>query len=58
MPDINTIEESMADRLLSAYQNFDLPGLNEIVNAILSLPRHKSIRKQTSTQQLEFEFVP
>lgn len=57
MPDINAIEENLANRLLSAYQRFDLNGLNETVDTIVSHPRQKSPRKKVSAQQLEFEFA-
>lgn len=57
MPDINTIEEDFANRLLTAYQRFDLNGLNETVDTIVSRPRQKSPRKHVPVQQLEFDFA-
>lgn len=57
MPDINTIEEDLADRLLSAYQHFDLSSLNEVVSIIVSRPRQKSHCKYASVQQLELDFA-
>lgn len=57
MPDINAIEEDLANRLLSAYQRFDLNGLNEAVDTIVSRPRQKSLRKRAPVQQLEFDFA-
>ena len=57
MPDINAIEEDLANRLLSAYQRFDLNGLNETVDTIVSRPRQKSMRKHVPVQQLEFDFA-
>lgn len=57
MPDINTIEEDFANRLLTDYQRFDLNGLNETVDTIVSRPRQKSPRKHVPVQQLEFDFA-
>lgn len=57
MPDINAIEEDLANRLLSAYHRFDLNGLNEAVDTIVSRPRQKSLRKHVPEQQLEFDFA-
>ena len=57
MPDVNEIEESLAERLLGAYQAFDLSSLNDTMAAIVSTPRAKSIRKQVNTQQLAFDFA-
>lgn len=56
MPDINAIEEDLATQLLSAYHRFDLNGVNETVDMILSRPRQKSLRKHVPMQQLEFDF--
>lgn len=57
MPDINTIEEELANQLLTAYNSFDLISLNAAVNTIISRPRQKSHRKRIYKQQLDLEFV-
>lgn len=56
MPDVNAIEESLAERLLGAYQAFDLARLNDIMADIVSTPRAKSRRRQSQAQQLSFDF--
>ncbi len=57
MPDINTIEEELANQLLVAYNKFDLISLNAIVDTIILLPRQKDHRKHTPIQQLELDFA-
>ena len=57
MPDVNAVEESLAERLLSAYQAFDMPLLNETMTDIVSVPRTKSLRRQPQEQQLTFDFA-
>lgn len=56
MPDVNAIEESLAERLLGAYQAFDLPRLNDTMAAIVSAPRTRNHRQRPQAQQLAFEF--
>ena len=56
MPDVNAIEESLADRLLGAYQAFDMTRINDTMADIVSAPRSKSRRKQPQVQQLTFNF--
>lgn len=57
MPDVNAIEESLAERLLSAYQAFDMTRLNDTVADIISSPRVKSRKRQLQAQQLAFDFA-
>lgn len=57
MPDVNAVEESLSERLLSAYQAFDMPLLNETMTDIVSVPRTKSLRRQPQEQQLTVEFA-
>ena len=57
MPDVNAIEDELANRLLRAYQAFDIPRLNDTMAAIVSTPRTKSKRKQSNIQQLTFDFA-
>ena len=57
MPDVNAIEESLAERLLGAYQAFDLTSLNDTMADIVSAPRSKSRRRQPQAQQLTFDFA-
>ena len=47
MPDVNAIEESLAERLLGAYHAFDMTRLNDTMSAIVSAPRTKSRSRQT-----------
>ena len=56
MPDVNSIEESLAERLLGAYRAFDLPRLNDTMGDIVSAPRAKNRRRQSPVQQLTFDF--
>ncbi|MGM9741332.1 MAG: Eco57I restriction-modification methylase domain-containing protein [Candidatus Cryptobacteroides sp.] len=56
MPDINLIEGVLGERLLEAYQSFDVARLNEIVREIVSLPRSRNYRHQPKVEQLTFEF--
>lgn len=56
MPDVNAIEESLAERLLSAYQAFDMTRLNDTMDDIVSAPRAKNRRRQPQAQQLLFDF--
>ena len=57
MPDVNAIEESLAERLLGAYQAFDLARINDIMTDIVSEPRTQSLRHQPQAQQLSFDFA-
>ncbi len=57
MPDVNAIEESLAERMLGAYRAFDMARLNDTMADIVSAPRAKNRRCQTRTQQLTFDFV-
>lgn len=57
MPDVNAIEESLAERLLGAYQAFDMARLNDTMADIVSAPRAKSHRRQPQVQQLTFDFA-
>lgn len=57
MPDVNAIEESLAERLLGAYQAFDLTRLNDTMADIVSAPRAKSCRRQSQERQLAFDFA-
>lgn len=57
MPDVNAIEESLAERLLGAYQAFDMTRLNDTMSAIVSAPRAKSRRRQPHAQQLTLDFA-
>ena len=57
MPDVNAIEESLAERLLGAYQAFDMARLNDTMADIVSAPRAKSRRRQPQAQQLTFDFA-
>lgn len=56
MPDVNAIEESLAERLLGAYHAFDMTRLNDTMDDILSAPRAKNRRRQPQAQQLLFDF--
>jgi len=57
MPDVNAIEESLAGRLLGAYQAFDMTRLNDTMSDIVSVPRAKNRKRQPQAQQLTFDFV-
>lgn len=57
MPDVNAIEESLAERLLGAYQAFDMARLNDTMSAIVSASRAKSRKHQPQAQQLTFDFA-
>lgn len=57
MPDVNAIEDSLAERLLGAYNAFDMTRLNDTMADIVSAPRTKSRRLQTQAQQLTFDFA-
>ena len=57
MPDVNAIEESLAERLLGAYQAFDMTRLNDTMADIVSAPRAKSRIRQPQVQQLTFDFA-
>jgi SAM-dependent methyltransferase len=57
MPDVNAIEESLAERLLGAYQAFDMTRLNDTMADIVSAPRTKNRRRQPQAQQLTFDFA-
>ena len=57
MPDVNSIEKSMAEHMLDAYQSFDMVRLNDTMADIVSAPRAKSIKRQSQTQQLSFDFA-
>ena len=56
MPDVNDIEKVLADRLLSAYQSFDMNTINNTMMAIVSMPRTKRAPKQSRSQQLTLGF--
>lgn len=56
MPDVNSIEESLAERLLGAYKAFDMTRLNDTMGDIVSAPRAKNRRRQPPVQQLTFDF--
>ena len=57
MPDVNAIEESLAERLLGAYQAFDMSCLNDTMTEIVSAPRTRSFRRNTQAQQLSLDFA-
>lgn len=57
MPDVNAIEESLAERLLGAYHAFDMARLNDTMADIVSAPRAKNRRRQPYAQQLTFDFA-
>ncbi len=57
MPDVNTIEASLAERLLDAYQAFDMARLNDTMADIVSVPRAKNRRHQPQVHQLAFDFA-
>ncbi len=57
MPDVNAIEESLAERLLGAYQAFDMTRLNDTMADIVSAPRTKNRRRENQAQQLTFDFA-
>lgn len=56
MPDVNVVEESSANRLLEAYRTFDMVRLNKTMEDIVSSPREKFCGRQSSVQQLTFDF--
>ncbi len=57
MPDVNAIDETLAERLLDAYRAFDLTRINETMVDIVSAPRVKNRRRQPQAQQLTFDFL-
>lgn len=57
MPDVNTIEDSLAERLLGAYQAFDMTRLNDTMADIVSAPIAESRIRQPQAQQLTFDFA-
>lgn len=57
MPDVKSIEEDLADRLLVAYQQFNLSDLNAAMNSIVSMPRKRTIPKPVQIQQLSLDFA-
>lgn len=57
MPDVNAIEESLAERLLNAYHAFDLSLLNDTMADIISAPRTKNRRRKPQAHQLTIDFV-
>lgn len=57
MPDIDTIEESLSDRLLGAYLAFDLPLLNDTMADIVSASRICNHKRQPQARQLSFDFA-
>ncbi len=57
MPDVNAIEESLAERLLGAYRAFDLTGINDTMADIVSTPRSKSRKWQPQAVQSAFDFA-
>lgn len=57
MPDVDAIEEPLAERLLGAYQAFDMTRLNDTMADIVSAPRTKNPRRQPQIQQLTFDFA-
>ncbi len=57
MPDVNAIEGSLAERLLGAYQTFDMARLNDTMADIVSAPRTSHRRQQSQAQQLSFDFT-
>ena len=56
MPDVNSIDESLVNRLLKAYLSFDMSLLNDTVAKIVSVPRVKSRKRQPAAHQLTFNF--
>lgn len=56
MPDVKSIEEDMAERLLAAYQQFNLADLNAAMDTIVAMPRKRTI-KPVHIQQLSFDFA-
>lgn len=56
MPDVNAIEEHMADQLLNAYLSFDMSVLNKTMTAIITSPRSKKATKRLASQQLSIGF--
>lgn len=57
MPDVNAIEESLAKRLLGAYNTFDLAGINDAMDAIVSAPRAENRRRNPRVRQLTLDFA-
>ena len=57
IPDVNVIDESLAERLLEAYQAFDLTRLNDTMADIVSVPRAQSHKRQPHAQQLALDFA-
>lgn len=57
LPDIRSLDSRLSDKLLTAYQKFDLISLNEAVETIISSPRPTERSKQVHIKQLELEFA-
>ena len=57
MPDVNALEEDLAERLLSAYQRFDMAGLNQTMDMIVASPRKRSTARAGKVEQLTFDFA-
>lgn len=54
MPNVNSVEESLAERLLHAYLTFDLNRLNDTMEDIIAAPRTESRRRQPRQLTLDF----
>lgn len=56
LPDINTLEMPLADRIIKEYCNFNLDGLNEAMDTILSISSTNDSMKRHQVCQLSLAF--
>lgn len=57
MPNVNTINETFAERLLKAYKDFDMIRINNTMSDIIAAPRTERIKHVPHAQQLALDFV-
>lgn len=56
MPDVNNIGEELSSRLLTAYHQSDVNGINAVMRDIVSQPRNRTGRSQQAGVQLSLGF--
>ncbi len=55
-PDVNSIGEELSSRMLDAYRQSDVDGINAVMTDIVRQPRKRAGRAQQAGVQLSFGF--
>ena len=56
MPDVKSIGEELSSRMLDAYKQSDVDGINAVMKDIVKQPRKRASKAQQAGAQLSFGF--